>query len=499
MPPAEAVDINALNQAPGVQQALVELQQIQAQRANEQARYTDRHPVVANLQREEAAAYDLLQERVSQVLGRNANISPGLLQGGPLQQQLITNLVQAEIERLALNSRLDILVNTRDTYLDWNSNFPDLEQQQLQLTNRLAAAQATYETLLARKQEIELVENQQIGNASIIEDAEAPLYPIGRSKKIYVAAGFVVGLFLGVAMAFFLDLIDRSLKTTKEAEQLFGYPMLGLIPRYPIAGDKASAVVPDYPPLIPEQLSPIVSDAYQMLQANLKFIRSDKTLKTFVVTSSVGGEGKSSVAAQLALSISQSGRRVLLIDADMRAPAQHHVWNLINGIGLSHVLVGEGTLGKALQTIDKNLAVMTAGVTPPNPLALLDSAQMKGLLNTLSHPYEVIIIDTPSLAGTADAAILGKMSDGVIMVVRPRVVDSPRATAAKVLLERSGAPVLGLVANGVNLNAEHEEYVSVIAQPKSAIAPLPSVPSDQLVGASVGSAKDKSPFDWLDD
>ncbi|NJN20878.1 MAG: polysaccharide biosynthesis tyrosine autokinase [Leptolyngbya sp. RL_3_1] len=493
MPSAEALDINALNQAPGVQQALAELQQIQTQLANEQARYTDRHPVVANLRREEIAAYNLLQERVVQILGRNADISPGLLQGGALQQQLITDLVQAEIEQLAINSRLSALVNTRDTYLEWNSTFPDLEQQQRQLANRLAAAQTTYESLLARKQEIELTVNQQIGNSSILKEADVPLFPVGRSKKIYVAAGGVVGVLLGIAMAFFLDLVDRSLKTAKEAEQLFGYPVLGIIPN--------EALIKTAPPVLGMQHgssrllgllgNPLIAGAYQMLQANLKFLTSSKDLRTFVVTSSVIGEGASSVSAQLAMSISQSGRRVLLIDGNMRAPSQHQLWGKTNDTGLSHVLLGKGVLGKAIQSLAENLDLMSAGVVPPNPLALLDSEEMMGLLNTFSSPYSAIVIDTPSLTSTADAAILGRIVDGVILVVRPRHVDSPSASSAKSLLERSGAPVLGIVANGVDIRVEHDEYVS-------GMSALQQEHPDELITVGVKSPETSTPLDCLE-
>lgn len=459
----EAVDINALNQAPGVQQALTELQQIQTQLATEEARYTERHPVVANLQREESTAYDLLQERVAQVLGQTTDISPGQIQGGPLQQRLIADLVTANINQEALNNRIDALINTRNSYLEWNRTFPNLEKEQQRLENQLSAAQSAYETLLARKQEIELAENQQIGNASILQQAGIPSFSIGRSSKLYVMAGGVVGVFMGVAVAFLIDLIDRTVKTAKDAEALFGYPMLGVIPNSPPARNKtAMASGQDTLPLATKHLSAIVADAYQMLQANLKFISSDKTLKTYVVTSSVAGEGKSSVAAQLAMSISQSGRQVLLVDADMRSPDQHHLWSIVNGVGLSHVLVGEGTLEQALKPVADNLTLLTAGVTPPNPLALLDSDQMIGLLETLRNRYEAVIIDTPPLTGTADAAILGKIADGALLVVRPRTVDSPSAIAAKSLLERSGANILGLVANGVNVSVEHEEYVSAV-------------------------------------
>ena len=206
---------------------------------------------------------------------------------------------------------------------------------------------------------------------------------------------------------------------------------------------------------------PLISSSYQMLQANLKFIRSDHPLRMFVVASSVGQEGKSEVCANLAVSIAQVGRRVLLIDADMRSPSQHRLWNVLNRVGLSHVLVGEGRLEDALQPVADNVTLLPAGVIPPNPLALVDSERMAALMKQLSEQYDYVILDSPPLIGAADAAVLGNMADGVLMIVRPRQVDSASALAAKSLLNRAGAEVLGFVANGVDVKNEHDDYVSI--------------------------------------
>ncbi|WP_414458045.1 CpsD/CapB family tyrosine-protein kinase [Fischerella thermalis] len=193
-----------------------------------------------------------------------------------------------------------------------------------------------------------------------------------------------------------------------------------------------------------------------MLQANLKFI-SHRKVRKIVVTSSVTAEGKSEVSANLAAVIAQSGKRVLLVDADMRKPTQHHLWGLINSVGLSHLLVDQGVFSQAVQKVTEFLAVLTAGVIPPNPLALIDSEGMTSLVDIFAENYDYVIFDTPPLAGIADAAVLGKMADGILLVTRPGVLDAPSA-AAKSLLERSEANVLGIVANAVNAKQEPSSY-----------------------------------------
>jgi polysaccharide biosynthesis transport protein len=201
-----------------------------------------------------------------------------------------------------------------------------------------------------------------------------------------------------------------------------------------------------------------ISEAYRMLQANLKFLSSDKPLKTIVVTSSIPREGKSEVAANLATAIAQVGRRVLLVDADMRRPVQHHVWNLTNSVGLSNVIVDQVDIREAVQEVMPNLDILSAGVMPPNPVALLDSRRMAVLVADFAEQYDFVIFDTPPLSGTADSAVLGKMADGVLLVVRPGVIDSTNAESAKEFLMQSGQRILGMVINGVDTKNEPDNY-----------------------------------------
>ena len=195
-----------------------------------------------------------------------------------------------------------------------------------------------------------------------------------------------------------------------------------------------------------------------MLQANLKFLGSDQALRVIVVTSSVPKEGKSTVSANLATAIAQLGRRVLLVDADMRAPLQHHIWELTNAAGLSDLIVGQAEFGQAVTQVMPNLDVLSAGVIPPNPMALLDSKRMVSLIEDFCRDYDFVIIDAPPLILAADALTLGRMTDGVLLVARPGVINSNSAAAAKESLERCGQNVLGLVVNGVLPENEPDSY-----------------------------------------
>ena len=458
----EAVEITSLNQIPGVQEVLTELQKVQTELAAERANYTQVHPLIRKLESQESALNALLQQRKSEASGRQQSISNSRLQIGDIKQNLVNQLVQLQTQKDGLQNKLATLNNIKNDYQRKLAILPNLEKRQLDLERRLSVAQTDYENLITRQQEIELAEKQTIGNSRIIQSARIPTKTVLSKMTLMLAGGGVfIGLLLGIAAAFTVDLIDRSLKTIKEIEEFFGYTLIGLIPKFePNNKSLDSSLIADNISsriIVASSPRTMIHEAYQMLQANLKFI-SHKEVRTIVVTSSVVDEGKSEVSANLAAILAQSGKRVLLVDADMRQPNQHHLWGLINGGGLSNVIVGQDEFSRCYHQVNKYLSVLSAGVQPPNPSALIDSAAMDSLIQSLLPRYDYIIFDTPPLAGTPDAAVLGKMVDGVLLVARPRVVDSASATGAKSLLERSEANILGIIANAVNVKQEPESY-----------------------------------------
>ena len=463
LPEDIAVDITSLSQISSVQKLLNQLQEVQTELIGQRSLYTGEHPAIVQLKEKEAGLKNLLDRTVAQSLGYSKQIPLGKLQMGTIKQELAEEFVSLQSQRLGLERKVQALSQLKGDYKSRTDNLPNLEKRQGQLERRLLVAQKSYENLLNRLQEIKVAESQAVGNASILETARAYPSPGGTKKKLAIGVGAsFAGLLLGVAAAFFVDIIDRRVKSAKEAESLLGYTLLGLIPKF----DSSSMSVPE--PTISKQVSQrvivattprtVIHEAYQMLQANLKFISLDKKVRSIVVTSSISGEGKTEVAANLAVVMAQVGRRVLLVDADMRKPSQHHLWGLINSVGLSNVMVGENDFDNVVQRVTDNLSVLTAGVMPPNPLSLIDSEKMTSFIDMLSHKYDYIVFDTPTLVGTADSAVLSQMVDGVLLVVRPGLVNSNSATAGKSLLARSEANVLGIVANGVNIKYEPRNY-----------------------------------------
>lgn len=455
----EAIAISALNQSPAVQGVLTQLQEVERQLATERSRFTDDTPIIQGLEAKKANLTKLLKQETTQTLGQPTQLPQRSLQIGELRQNLIQNFLQLEIQASGLNQKLNSLYNSRSVYEKRMRVIPQLAQTQRELERKIEVAQSTYQTLLKKVQELQVAENRNTANARIIAQALLPEKPESGKKLIVLVIGVLLGSFLSTTTVLLLEMRDKSLKTLKEVKEAFAYTLLGVIP---LSGNKNQSRKRDAeiitPVAVRDMPHSLTSEIYRMIQANLKFLSSDKVLKTIVVTSAVPREGKSTVSANLATAIAQLGRRVLLIDADMRVPSQHHLWELTNAAGLSEVLVGQSEFDIAVNRVMDHLDVLTAGVRPPNPLALLDSRRMASLINEFSSQYDYVIIDAPPALLAADALTLSQMSDGVLLVVRPGIIDSKSASAVRELLDRANHNVLGLVINGIIDKNESSNY-----------------------------------------
>lgn len=475
----QALNMTSLNQAAGVQDVLKEVQLLESQLASRRTVLKNTHPEIIALESKYSALKRLLQDRIRQTVGSNGQQFDGRLQEGVLKQQLAAELVNLESTSLGLTNQLSVLSELQTAYKQRLENLPKLEQQQRELERKVDAAQSTYSLLLKKLQETSIAENQNIGNASEVSEALVPQEPVSSPLINYLSAS-LLGMLVSLATMYLLESQDKSIKTIEEAKELTGLTLLGVIPDFSKPKksifDRQDAE-PAYPTLMVRDAprSPI-SEAFRMLRANLKFMSADKELKVIVVTSSVPQEGKSTVAANLATSMAQMERRVLLIDGDLHRPSQHHIWELPNAQGLSNVIVGQIEVMAAIRKGMDNLDVLTCGAVPPSPASLLDSKRMASLIESFRSYYDYVIIDAPSLNLAADAATLGQMADGVLLVVRPGIVDSVNAAFACEMLEKSGQNVLGQVVNGVVPNNDrHINYYFKEEYPEEKITTIDAV------------------------
>lgn len=464
LPPEQALAAGALSQSEAVQKVLTEYQAVEQELTLNRSRYQPEHPIIKRLEEQEATLANLLQERVNAVLQEelpsNALADDNFsLQLSSLKIGLVGDLVKAQINYLAQKSRIKGLKAEKADYQARAKILPKLEQRQRELERQLNASQSTYQALLKRLQEVRVAENQNLGNARIIESASMPTSPISPRIKLNLALGGILGAMLGVATALALDARDRTVKTVQEVKDRLSYTVLGSIPLVKTKMDDTSSFLPlrDLP-----QSS--ASEAFRMLQANLKFSSVDQKMKVIVLTSSIPSEGKSTISANLGMALAELGNKVLIIDGDLRRPSQHQVWEEPNAVGLSNVLVEDKEINSVVRELMPNLDVLTAGAPPPNSTALLDSQRMKDVLNQCSLDYDYVLVDTPPLAVAADAVILGRLGQGVLLVVRPSVVAGGNLDSTREILQNSGQPLLGMVVNGVIPDNEPDSYYYYYAQ-----------------------------------
>ncbi|MGB5715449.1 MAG: polysaccharide biosynthesis tyrosine autokinase [Waterburya sp.] len=445
----QAISANQLGNTPQVQSILEQLEATETELSKEGQRFKDNHPLIDSLKEKKQTLNSQLKRLVSQYVG--AKVSEGLLQSGNVKDNQLEKFINLKIEELSLQTELSSLYQYQQVYLDRAKQIPRLEKQEQSLLREVESARSTYSTLLENKSDIDVLINQQTGNAQIIESGRVP--EEGSTGRIpLLLLGVVMGLFLSNLTVILLEMQDRTLKTIPEIKQRFAYQVLGIVPLDTLQSAQGGIVVQREP-------DSFASEIYRMIQTNLKFLAVKRQPKVILMTSSVPGEGKSTVAANLAAAMAQLGRKVLLVDGDLRKAAQHDLWQLSNKVGVKDIVAHKTPLAQVVSQPMKQLDVLTTGTIAPNPLALLDSLEMSELVAAARKEYELIIIDAPPLAVTADVLTLSKLADGIVFVSRPGIVEHESADLAQETIANANLSqkVLGMVINGVKPN-EFDRY-----------------------------------------
>lgn len=314
------------------------------------------------------------------------------------------------------------------------------------LEGRLVSLRSTYATLLSFSS----------GNASnllsVVEPAVAPTSPVSPRPLVNMILAGVLGLLVAGGIMLLSIYLDDGLRDPDQVQQVAGLNTLGTIVR--MKGDKDRGEMYRLATLLYPQSS--IAEAYRTLRANIEFAAVGGPIQTLLVTSSVTGEGKTVTATNLAVAFAQSGKRVLLVDADLRKPGVHAVFNLPNAHGLTTLLRNDDVSLDAISqaTEQDNLQVLTTGPLPPNPAELLGSPRMQRILEKVKAGADLIIFDSPPLHSVTDSAILGSFLDGTILVIDAKGSRRRAVRPATEALARAGANVLGAVLNGIPAKAQ---------------------------------------------
>lgn len=324
----------------------------------------------------------------------------------------------------------------------------DLRSRSVQygiLQREVDTTRALYDALLERFKEVGVTGAVSSNNVSIVDRALPPSAPSSPKALLNLTLGLLLGIGLGVLIAFLLEALDETLATPDDAEAKLGVPVLGVIPMLPAASTPREA--------LGDIRSPF-SEAYYSLRTALQFSTAEGVPGSLLVTSSSPAEGKSTTAYATALSLARVGRRVVLIDGDLRNPSMHRTLNVENGIGMSNLLAGSAQIGEAVTaTYEPNLGFIPSGPLPPNPAELWGSDRLRRLLEELAHQVDHVVIDGPPVLGFADAPLLASVVSGTMFVVESKRTKRAQAKGALRRLRMGQGRLLGTVLTKLDIKS----------------------------------------------
>lgn len=508
------------------------IEQMKDQLAATQEKYTgyqlqgvpENNPAMKKLQDDMDRLRTGLGEEASKILASENMIDPVSQMADFFKQK-----VDLELKVQTFKSQERSLANATSQYDNNLKRLPTKEYELARLTREKELASNIYLMLSERREEARIAEAENVGNLRIIDRASIPKSPVSPRKRLNLIIGFVLGLTMGLGLAFFLESLDTSIKTPEEIEKKTGLTIIGSIPRIrkesggeqperkiTQLGKPADILVTYRNPSSP------ASEAYRTLRTNLQFSDALENARSIILTSSGPREGKSTTVANLAIATAQMGLRTLVIDADLRRPTIHHLFSMHREPGLTDILLhfynGSDSLVRqshekvkvsksenndsnretddrfssaregAAKTIQKmasldiaiseavqpsiieKLDVLTCGVLPDNPSELLANETMKDLLSLVKEKYEFVVIDAPPVIAVTDAAVLAPHVEGLALVIESGRNDLEIIMKAKGLIERIGVNIIGAILNNVhekNLYGDYNYYYTYYTKKKT--------------------------------
>ncbi len=318
-----------------------------------------------------------------------------------------------------------------------------------------------YRGLLQRMKEAGVSAGITASNIQVVDQAELPTKPYRPNKQMNLLLAVVVGLFLGVGLAFFFEYLDNTIKTTEDIEQVIRLPSFGMIPEISHERRMRMEKGASYPVELITHGHPksMLSEAYRNIRTSVLLSFSERPPKRIAITSPNPAEGKTTTAINTAIALSQTGALVLLVDTDMRRPRIHRIFDGENGLGVSNFLSGNTELESIIKKTEiPNLYYIPAGPIPPNPSELIGSNLFKGMMDSLGQRFDHIVLDSPPVLGFADSIILSSCVDGIILVVLGGKTPRETLQRAKEALLQVNAKILGVVINRVSLHRSDHGY-----------------------------------------
>lgn len=414
-----------------VQDYKAELVRLQAELAEMSKTYTPKHPKIIRL----VTQIKTMRMRINEEIGRvEQGIRSEFEVAVKREESLAAAIEEQKREMQELNKKsIEFKILRRDA----------------------GHNQRIYNLLTKRGKETDLAGGMRTSNIRFVDEAEVPLSPIRPRKARNLALALIVGLMAGAGAAFFIEYLDDSVKDPDDLERYVHLPFLGPVPIMKPEGEGEG--IKDF--IVLRDPKSLAAEAYRGIRTSLLFTSPDDPIKTMVVTSPGPQEGKSVTTINMALALAGAGKRVLLVDADMRKPRIHKAFGLKNSFGLSNIIGGEDDIGRAInKTKAENLTVITSGPIPPNPSELLGAARMTRIIKLLRDRFDIVIFDCTPLIAVTDATILASRVDGTVLVVKAGATGRHILQRGKNQLEEVKARIVGVILNWVDVRKSTYYY-----------------------------------------
>ncbi len=357
----------------------------------------------------------------------------------PVHEVLVERAANDDADAIAAQKRQTALQKAVHSVSAQLDTIPNRQKELAGLTRAATVSEIVYTQLLQKYHDVRVAESMRMSNARVVEPAEPPEIPVRPRKKLNIALAVVFGGLLGIMLAALVDYLDDSITDPEDVERYLGLPLLATIPKF---SDREQ-------PLIHQRTKRArEAEAYRILRSNIYFTAVDRPLGTILVTAVAATEGKTTTTANLGIAIAQEGKRVILVDTDLRRPTLHKLFNLDNTEGLTSVLLGGLPLEEALKPTEvENLSVLTSGPLPPNPAELLNSEKAASVLKELESLGDMVLLDSPPALMVADAPVLASKVDGVLLVVERGRPGRTVVSRGLETLRRARGQLIGIVLN----------------------------------------------------
>jgi len=436
-----------INQDEDLKRLRTKLTELESQVAVNRSRFTNKNPSLLRLVDQRDATRALYNRKISRLMASRNSVNSANIGSDQVSQDIGTKVILGETSVSALEGKLAVVRKERSK-LETRLNKIPVKQQEYSVLTRQRQEAATSLELLERKLDEARIAEAQLGsNLRISDSAELPTSPSWPSLPIVMVMATATGVALSIGIVMLLELLDGTLRNATEAEKLVKLPVHGVLPLLP----KASLDF-EHPELFLKDHGLI--EPYRTLLKSMEF-RSSEDLQVVVVSSTLSGEGKSVVASHLGAVSAMLSRRTLIIDADLRRPTQHKLFNLPMRPGLTDVIDGNVTLAEAVQQTNvKGLSVLTCGEPHVYPSQFFESERMRNLLAEAGAHYDLIIVDTPPVTSCVDAITLSRDSDRLLLVARPNFTQKEILMRAVSELASNRIGILGFAINGTTVQTE---------------------------------------------